>query len=325
MKQSSKVLVALLSVVLAVTLTGCVKKDKTSGDATFSIGIIQYVEHQALDASREGFLAALAASGYNVGQEIQVDYQNAQGDQANLSTIGDRFVGKKVNLILAIATPAAQSVAGKTTQIPILGTAITDYEVARLVNSNEVPGGNVSGTTDMNPIKEQIDLLVRLAPAAQTIGLLYTSSEDNSVLQAQIAKQAIHDLGLNYVEVTISNSNEVQQATQSIVNRADAIYIPTDNIFASAMPVVCGVASQSKTPVVCGESGMVAAGGLATLGINYYDLGYQTGLMAVRIIKGENIASMPIESAQEFDFTINDRIAQEIGVEIPADLGKYVK
>lgn len=278
-----------------------------------------------MDASREGFLAALEAKGYKDGEQIIVDYQNAQGDQANLATIADRFVGKKVDLILAIATPAAQSVAGKTTEIPILGTAITDYEVARLVNSNEKPDSNVSGTTDMNPIGEQIELLIKLAPTARTVGLLYTSSEDNSVLQAQIAKQAITDLGLDYTEVTISNSNEVQQATQAIVNQADAVYIPTDNIFASAMPLVHGVSSQVRIPVICGEAGMVEAGGLATLGINYYDLGYQTGLMAVRVLQGEQISLMPVESATDFDFTINGAVAKEIGIVIPEDLAKYVK
>ena len=289
-----------------------------------NVGIIQYVEHQALDDAREGFLAALEENGYVGGQNIEIDYQNAQGDAANLSTISDRFVGKKVDLILAIATPAAQNVAGKTSIIPILGTAITDYVVARLADSNEVPGGNISGTSDMNPIKEQIELLTTLVPEAKSIGLLYTSSEDNSVLQAQLAKEIVEELGLKYVEVTISNSNEVQQATQSIVKRADAIYIPTDNIFASAMPIVHGVTSQSKTPVVCGEAGMVKTGGLATLAINYYNLGYQTGLMALRVLAGEDPARMPIESAKNFDFAINGKVAEEIGLEIPADLLEYV-
>lgn len=297
---------------------------ETEGDKK-SIGIIQYVDHIALDSSREGFIAALNDNGYTEGDNITVDYQNAQADAANLSTISDRFVSNKVDLVLAIATPAAQSIAGKTTEIPILGTAITDYEVARLVDSNEAPGGNVSGTTDMNPIKEQIDLLMQLVPDAQTVGVLYTSSEDNSILQAQLAKEAIEKLGMTYVEVTVSNSNEVQQAAQSIVNQCDAIYIPTDNIFASAMPIVYGVTAESKTPVICGEAGMVNNGGLATLGINYYDLGYQTGLMAVKIFKGEaEPASMPIESASGFDFAINGTVAEEIGLEIPAELQQYI-
>jgi len=228
-------------------------------------------------------------------------------------------------LVLAIATPAAQSIAGKTTEIPILATAVTDYEAAKLVDSIDAPGGNVTGTTDMNPIKEQIELLVKLAPNAKTIGLLYTSSEENSIVQANIAKEVIEGLGLSHVEVTVTNSNDVQQATQSIVNQCDAIYIPTDNTFASAMPVVHGVTAESKTPVVCGESGMVANGGLATLGINYYDLGYQTGLMAVKVLNGEaNPATMPIESATKFDFSINGAVAEEIEIEIPDDLKEYV-
>ena len=323
-RRYAKILILVVSVMMVLALAGCSSDDNANGDM-LSVGILQYVEHEALDAAREGFIAALEENGYNEGEEITFDYQNAQADSANVSTISDRFISNNVDLVLAIATPAAQTMAGKTTEIPILGTAITDYEVARLVDSNEVPGGNVSGTTDMNPISEQIDLLVKLVPDAATVGVLYTSNEDNSILQAQIAKEAIEALGLTYVEVTVSNSNEVQQATQSIVGQVDAIYIPTDNIFASAMPVVHGVTSESKTPVITGESGMVNNGGLATLGINYYDLGYQTGLMAIKIFEGgAEPATMPIETATDFDFAINGTVAEEIGLEIPADLLEYV-
>ncbi len=328
-------IVALFLVLMMILSVGCSSAgnndeggaESKEGESAevFDIGIIQYVEHVALDASRDGFIEALKDNGYVDGENINIDLQNAQADQSNLSTISDRFIGNKVDLVLAIATPAAQAIAGKTTEIPIMGTAITDYETARLVDSNDVPGGNVSGTTDMNPIKEQIDLLVKLVPEAKTVGVLYTSSEDNSILQAKIAKEAIEDLGLSYVEVTVTNSNDVQQATQSIAGQCDAIYIPTDNVFASSMPVVHGVVSQSKTPVICGESGMVESGGLATLGINYYDLGYQTGLMAVRVLKGEaEPATMAIESASGFDFAINGEVAEEIELEIPEDLKDYV-
>jgi len=317
-------IVVVLCCVLVIS--GCAAGSTGSTDKeAYSIGIIQLVEHVALDSAREGFIDALKDNGYVDGQNVTIDVQNAQGDQSNLSTISDRFVSNKVDLILGIATPAVQAIAGKTTEIPILGTAVTDYVVAKLVDSNEAPGGNVSGTTDMNPVKEQIDLLVKLVPDAKTVGVLYNSSEDNSILQAKMAKDAIEALGLSYVEVTVTNTNEVQQATQSIVERCDAIYIPTDNTFASSMPVVHGVTSQSKTPVICGESGMVRSGGLATLGINYYDLGYQTGLMAIKILKGEaEPATMPIESASGFDFAINGKVAEEIGLEIPDDLKEYI-
>ncbi|MFA5528759.1 MAG: ABC transporter substrate-binding protein [Peptostreptococcales bacterium] len=324
MNKKAKVLTVILAIVMIISLIGC-SQEEVPSDTPIKIGIIQYNAHGALDAARMGFIDALKDNGYEDGGKIAIDYQNAQADAANLSTIGDRFVSNKVDLVLAIATPAAQSIAGKTTEIPILGTAITDYVDARLVDSNEVPGGNVSGTTDMNPIKEQIDLMLRLAPDTKTVGFLYTSNEDNSIFQIRHAKAAVEALGLSHVEVTVSNSNEVQQATQSIIDKVDAIYIPTDNIFASAMPIVYGVTAESKTPVICAETGMVLSGGLATLGINYYDLGYQTGLMAIRIIEGSGEpASMAIEAASEFDYVINGTVAEEIGMDIPDDLKEYV-
>ena len=324
-KYGKRIMVVFTAMLIVVLAAGCSSSGKSSDKSDLKIGIIQYMDHVALDNAREGFIAALADNGYVDGDNITIDLQNAQGDQSNLSTISDRFVSNKEDLILAIATPATQAVAGKTTEIPILATAVTDYESARLVNSNEAPGGNVTGTSDMNPVKEQIDLLVKLVPTAKTVGVLYTSSEVNSVTQAQIAKKAIEALGLKYVEVTISNSNDVQQATQTLVGQCDAIYIPTDNVLASAMPQVHSVTAQSKTPVICGESSMLDGGGLATLGINYTDLGYQTGLMAVKILKGEaKPATMPIETATKFDFKINGTIAEEIGLTIPADLQQYV-
>jgi len=339
-KPWKKLVMGVLVATLLVLNVGCSGSQSSSNESSstaeeatqtpsqenFRVGIIQYMSHGALDAAREGFIAGLADNGFVEGDNITFDYQNAQGDQSNLSTISDRFVNDKVDLVLAIATPAAQAVAGKTTEIPILGTAITDYVAARLVDSNEKPGGNVSGTTDMNPVKEQIDLLAKLIPDAKTVGVLYTSSEDNSIVQAKMAKEAIENLGLKYVEVTVTNSNDVQQATQSIVDQCDAIYIPTDNVFSSAMPVVHGVTSQTKTPVICGETGMVKEGGLATLGTSYYDLGYQTGIMAAKILKGEaEPATMPIEGAKNFEYYINGAVAEEFGITIPEDLKQYVQ
>ncbi len=316
------VITTVLAIAIVLTMAGCA--GKSSSDVK-KIGIIQYVEHVALDSAREGFIDALEDNGYIDGENIEIDVQNAQADQSNLSTISDRFVANKVDLVLAIATPAAQSIAGKTKDIPILGTAITDYEAAKLVESNEAPGGNVTGTTDMNPIKEQIDLLVKLVPDAKTVGVIYTSSEDNSIVQAAIAKEAIEALGLNYTEVTVTSSNDVQQAIQSLVEKCDAIYLPTDNVLASSMPIISGITIESKTPVICGEAGMVSGGGLATLGIDYYDLGYKTGLMAIKILKGEaEPATMPIESADKFEFAINGTVARAIGIEIPEDLAEYV-
>ena len=349
MKHKKSALALLLALVLAVGALGCAAETKAPStadadatpaateapateapvateapDSMLTIGILQYVTHDALDAAREGFVQALADNGFVEGQNVAFDVQNAQADSSNLSTMSNRFVNNKVDLVLAIATPAAQSIASLTTEIPILFTAVTDPMGARLVDSAQAPGGNITGTNDMNPIAEQLDLLVKLAPTAKTIGLLYTSSEDNSVIQAEIAKAEAAKRGLAVVEQTVTNANDVQQATQSLVSKCDAIYIPTDNTLASAMPTVGAVAEEARIPVVCGESNMVLAGGLATLGINYYNLGYQTGEMAVRVLNGESTAAMPVESLQKFDFTINGTVAAAIGLTIPEDLTQYV-
>ena len=285
-----------------------------ASDASYHIGIVQIVTHAALDAAREGFKQALA----DAGLDVVYDEQNAQNDQSTLNTIGNQFVSEKEDLILAIATPSAQSMAAITTTIPILGTAITDYASAKLVDSDAVPGGNVSGTSDMNPIADQIALINELFPDAETIGCIYNGGEDNSVLQAGIAKTEIEKLGKTYTEITVTSTNDVQQAMQTLVGKCQAIYIPTDNTLASAMAIVGEVANAAKIPVFCGESNMVAAGGLATLGINYHDLGYQTGLMAVEIlVNGATPATMPVQYATGFDAYINGETAAAIGYTVP--------
>lgn len=315
----------MISLVMVMMMVLTVVSAATAEGEQLKIGIIQLVQHDALDACYEGFVQALADNGYVDGENIVIDYQNGQGDQSNLATIADRFVGNKSDLVLAIATPAALAVAGKTTEIPIFATAITDFVEARLIDSNEVPGTNVTGTTDLAAIATQIDLVNTLVPEAKIIGVLYNSGEVNSVVQANQAKEAIEALGLEYVERTVTNSNEVQQATQSIVGACDAIYIPTDNVFAASMPIVYGVTVETKTPVICGESGMVLQGGLATLGIDYYKLGYQTGEMALPVLSGEvtDISTMPIQTQTNYTYTINKTIADEIGMEIPEDLMQY--
>ena len=290
------------------------------------IGIVQIVNHDALDAAREGFLRALAENGYVDGQNMTIDYRNAQGNQDTLSSIADYYVGQQVDLILAIATPSAQAVAGKTESIPILGTAITDYEAAKLVASNERPGYNISGTTDMNPIDAQIGLLARLVPDAKTIGLIYTSSEVNSQLQAKVAKEEIEKLGLAWKEITVNNSNDVQQAVSAIIQECDALYIPTDNTLASAMPIVYEAALAAKVPVVAGDGNMVMQGGNFTLGIDYELLGYQTGLMALPILAGEaDIAQMPIQRQSEYHYYVNKTACDVMGIVIPEDLLPYAQ
>ena len=297
-------------------------ENESNSNDPIKIGIVQLIEHDALDSAREGFIDTLADAGYEDGENVIFDIQNAQGDQSNLKTISQKFVNNNSDLIFAISTQAAQSVASETTEIPILGSAITDYVSAGLVDSNEVPGKNVSGTSDAAPvIEEQIKLISQLAPEAKTLGIMYTSSETNSQVQAEEAQQIAENLGFTCEIGTITSTNDIAQAVQSIVGKVDAIYIPTDNLFASAMPVVASVTEESKTPVVCGDTGMVSSGGLITIGTNFYVLGEQTGKMAIEIIEGKNTPDkMPIQFPQTLDLCINLDNAKAIGLDIPQDL-----
>lgn len=282
---------------------------------TYKIGVIQLVEHAALDASNQGFVAALDDAGIS----YEIDQQNAQNDQSACQTIAEKLVNDGNDLILAIATPAAQAVAGATSEIPILVTAVTDPADAGLVESNEVPGGNVSGTSDLTPVKEQIDLLQQLMPETKKVGIIYCSAESNSVFQADMAEAACADAGLESEVFTVSSSNEIQQVVESMVGKVDAIYAPTDNTIAAGMATVCMIANDNGLPVICGESGMVDAGGLATYGIDYYQLGYMAGEQAVDIlVNGADISQMPIGylSADKCELQVNQEAADALGIDL---------
>ena len=311
-----KVLVALLVAAVSLSTLSAAKKK------VIKVGVIQLVEHSALDANYKGFVDGLAEAGYVDGQNIKIDYQNAQGEQANCVTIAQKFVNGKDDLIFAIATPAAQAVANLTRKIPILVSSVTDPESAKLVKSNKAPGNNVTGTSDLTPCAAQMDLIKKLFPNAKTVGMLYCSSEQNSHFQVKLAEEACDKIGLKYVEATVSNSNEIQQVAQSLCQKVDVIYSPTDNMIAAGMPLVAQVAIENKIPVICGEEGMVKAGGLATYGINYYELGKQTAKMAVEILNGKSPATMPIQYLDTCDFVVNEETAKAIGVKIPSDLLK---
>ncbi|WP_370832990.1 ABC transporter substrate binding protein [Acidaminococcus sp.] len=314
----------LILTALAVGLTaGCGGTQKTGDKKNVKVGVVQLVEHQALDAANKGFVDGLAAGGFKEGENLTLDRQNAQADQSNLQTIAQRFANNKEDLICAIATPAAQTVANVTRDIPVVGTAITDYKEAKLVKDPEKPGTNVTGTTDMNPIDKQLDLLLKIVPKTRTIGILYNSSEINSQIQVKKMKELAEAKGLTVREATVSSVNDIQQSAQSLVGQVDAIYVPTDNVIASAMPVLAKITNPAKIPVICGEEGVVKSGALATIGIDYYKLGYQTGLMAAKILKGEaKPQTMPIEKQKDMKVTINETTAKELGITLPEDVLK---
>lgn len=317
-----KALAAGLMLTLAMGIVGCGGDAKDGKKAEkVNVGIVQLVEHEALDAANKGFVEGLASKGYKEGQNIAFDKQNAQADQSNLQNIAHRFVNNKVDLICAIATPAAQTVANVTSDIPIVATAVTDYKMAKLVKDNDKPGTNVTGTTDMNPVADQLDLLVKLVPNAKTIGVIYCSSEVNSQLQVEILKKAAAAKGITVKEATVSTVNDIQQAAHSLVGSVQAIYVPTDNVLASAIPTLISVTDEAKLPVICGEGAHVRAGGLATLGVDYYKLGFQAGEMAADILSGKaKPAEMAIQAQKDFKPVINMKSAAKIGLTVPEAL-----
>lgn len=328
-----KLLVAVLTLSLAAaSFAGCGSSGTAASsqaetstaapaDKVFKIGVVQLVEHDALDAAYQGFVDGLKEAGYEDGKNIAIDYQNAQGEQANCNTIASKLVNDKDDLILAIATPAAQAVANATTEIPVLVTAVTDPADAKLVASNEVPGGNVTGTSDLNPIKEQMELLQTLVPNAKKVGMLYCSSEANSEYQVNLAKEQLKSMGIESVDFTVSSSNEIQQVVESMVNKVDAVYAPTDNMIAAGMVTVSMITNSAKLPMIVAEPSLVKNGGLGTYGLNYYNLGKQTAAMAVKVLTGEaKPADMPVEYLEQTDLVLNQDTIEALGITVPQEL-----
>ncbi|MBD7994927.1 ABC transporter substrate-binding protein [Arthrobacter sp. Sa2CUA1] len=319
MKRSKTGALGALLLGVSLAATGCGGDTAAGSNDMVRIGITQIVEHPSLDASREGFKRALLENGYTEGENITFDEQNAQNDQATATSIASKFASDGVDLVLAIATPTAQAAAQAITDIPILITAVTEPEEAGLVDSWDAPGGNVSGTSDLNPVEDQLGLIKELAPDAKTLGIVYSSGEVNSEVQVELAKETAKKLGLELKLATVSNSAEVQQAAESL--DVDALYVPTDNNVVNALESMIQIAESKQIPLVVGEGDSVEGGGLATWGIDYEELGYQTGLMAVKILKeGADPATMPIETLDDIKLFVNKSAAANMGVELPASL-----
>lgn len=289
------------------------------GEGTYKVGIIQLVEHPALDAATEGFEAALTDK---LGDKVTFDYQNAQGEATNCATISTKFVNDNVDLIMANATPALQSAAAATNEIPIVGTSVTDFVTAEVVNSNDAPGTNVTGVSDLAPVDEQIALLQRVCPDAKKVAIVYCSSEANSVFQADLAAKYLEDAGIAYDVFTAADSNEIQSVITSAIADSDCVYIPTDNTCADNMEIIKNVTMPAGIPVICGEENMCASGGLATLSISYYDLGYKAGEMAYEImVNGADPATTPIGFVSDgIVAKYNPEVATAINWTVPEDL-----
>ena len=317
------VAIATIAAMSMGMLAGCGGGKDTNEDKQYKVGVVQLVQHGALDQANQGMIAGLADNGFVEGENLIVTQENAQNDQSNLQSIAQSFVADEVDIILAIATPAAQVMAANTEEIPIVGTAITSFEGAGLVESDEAPGYNVTGTNDMNPVEEQVNLLLQLVPDAKVIGTIYTAAEVNSQIQVDLLDKVAAAKGLTVEKRTIQNVNDIQQAAQSLVGVVDALWLPTDNNVASAMPNVVGITDPAGIVTITGEESMVAAGGTATYSFSYYSIGYNAGVMAAQILKGEaDPATLPVQSPKAEDLTavLNMEAIAALGVEVPQDL-----
>lgn len=309
-----KIVVLLMTAIMAISLCACGDGKK---DDVYTVGICQLVQHDALDAATKGFKDALIEEFGEDG--VKFDEQNAQNDSNTCATIINGFVSSNVDLILANATPALQAAAAGTNEIPILGTSVTEYGVAlELDGFDGTVGRNISGTSDLAPLDGQADMLKELFPDAKKVGLLYCSAEANSQYQVDTVKKYLEDMGYTCEFYAFSDSNDLSAVATTAADNSDVIYVPTDNTVANNTEIVKNICMPAKVPVIAGEEGICKGCGVATLSISYYDLGYATGKMAVKILKGESkIEEMPIEYAPQFTKKYNKAICDELGLTIP--------
>ncbi|WP_112443792.1 MULTISPECIES: ABC transporter substrate binding protein [unclassified Streptococcus] len=324
MKVVRKLLAPLL--VVGILLTSLISLHQLKADKkkdVFRIGISQFITHQSLDATREGFVDELGKQGYIEGKNIEIDLQNAQGEQRNLKTISQQLA-ESSDVVLAIATPSAQSLANTTQTTPVIFSAVTDPVSAKLVESREHPGGNVTGTSDQSSdaISTQINLIKKVLPKAKTIGILYTQSEPNSVVQKDEAKRLLEEKGFTVVEKTVLDSNNVKAAAESLMAEVDMVFVPTDNIISSTMETVKQVSIKHKVPVFGGSTEMIAVGGLYNYGTNYEELGRQTARMLIRVLKGEKPENIAVELPEKLELHTNQEMADALGIDISKLEGK---
>lgn len=307
----------------ALVLAGCGSSDD-SDDAkeSVTIGISQLVEHPSLDAAREGFVEQLEDEGYVEGENLEIDYQNAQNDMSNNNSIAQKFVNDDVDLIFAIATPSVQAAANATQDIPILFTAVTDPEGAKIVDDAQDPEANVTGTSDTHPdaVPKTMETIREHFPDSEKVGVIYNSGEQNSVKNVDRAKKAMAENDLEAVEATVDNSSEVKEAANSLSDRVDVIYVPKDNTVVSALDSVVAVAGEAEIPLFAGESDSVEAGAFAGYGFSYNDLGGSTAQMAVDIFDGKDPSDIAVEHPDSLDLIINEDAAKEQGVKLTDEM-----
>ncbi|MGL5151076.1 MAG: ABC transporter substrate-binding protein [Clostridium sp.] len=321
-----KLVMLLCGLMLGTTLTACgEKKEESKGEAQKTVGIIQFVQHPALDEAYKGFVDGLKEKGFEDGKNIKLDFKNAQNKQDMSQTIASGFASDKKDLIFTIGTGPSQAAYNATKDIPIVITAVTDPVEAGIAKSMKKSETNVTGTSDAVPVGVQLDLLKKLVPDIKTIGFIYNTSEANSVVQAKQFKEEAGKLGYTVKEIGVTNVNEINQNLPLALGEIDALYAPTDNTVASAYDLVAKLCLDKKVPLFCGEEGGVPKGGLVTLGINYYNLGKEAGYKAAEVLNGKKPSDIEITILSEMNIMINEKTAKELNITIPDDIKAKAK
>ena len=289
------------------------------------VGVLQLLSHPALDQIYKGLEDGLKKEGYEVGKNLKIDLQNAQGDQSNLASMGQKLVTDNNDILVGITTPATLSLSNATKDKPIIMGGITYPVEAGLIKTEDKPGNNITGVSDRTPIKQQLEIMKKVLPNMKKVGILYTASEDNSVKQAQEAEKLAKELGLEVKVSTVANTNDIQQVTESLASQTDAIFIPIDNTIASAMATVVKVTDAKKIPVFPSADTMVADGGLLGLGVDQYQIGVETAKVVAKVLKGADTKDMSIVLANEGVIYINEAKAKQLGIEIPKEIKDKAK
>ena len=322
MIKKGKLSMLLCGILTMSLLVGCGSSSDSNSDDVKNIGVLQLIQHSALDTANEGFVDALKEAGYEDGKNIKIEQQNAQGKIDTAQQIANQFVSSKKDLIFAIATPSAQAAYNATKDIPIVFTAVTDPVADSLVKSLESSGNNLTGTSDMADIEEQLELYTKVLPEMKTLGIIYTTSETNSVNQVKLLNELAPKFGLKVKEIGVANINEINQNLTSAIKDIDALYAPTDNNVAASYELVAQIALSNNVPVLGAEPAVVEVGGLICKGIDYYELGKMAGDKAVQILEGKKPSEIPSETMPELAITVNTDAAEKLGVVIPDNILK---
>ena len=307
-------------VVAALFLTQKEQNNSTNSTEKVKIGVLQFVTHDSLDEIYKGIKAGLEEGGYTTTENLSIDFMNAEGDQSQVQTMSKKLVDNGNELLIGIATPAAQGLANATTELPIIMGAVTDPVGANLVTDLKNPGGNITGLSDQTPVADTVSLIKEITPDAKTIGVLYSSNEDNSKIQVAEFKAAAEEAGYTVLEYAVASSNELASTVEVASSKVDALFTPVDNTVASAFSTVVSVANKSKTPIFTSVEDMVEGGGIASVTLSQYDLGVATGKMTAKILDGANPADTPVQIFNEGTVVVNQKVAKELGITLSDDV-----